>query len=44
MSLAQIAVDQYKDKTYGVNRDLMIDDNRDMPRLTMFVISNASKS
>ena len=44
MPMAQIAVDGYKEKTYDVDRDLMIDDNRDMPYTTMFVISNASKS
>ena len=44
MSMAQIIADQYKDKTYGVDRDLMIDDNRDFPRATMFVISNVGKS
>ena len=42
--MAQIAVDRYKDKTYRVDRDLMIDDNRDMPCAMMFVISNAGKS
>ena len=44
MPMAQIVVDGYKEMTYDVDRDLMIDDNKDMPYATMFVISNASKS
>ena len=38
--MAQRAMERYRGKTYGVKikRDLMIDDNRDMPRATMFVI------
>ena len=29
--MAQIAVDQHRDKAYGVRRDLDIGGNRDMP-------------
>ena len=43
MSMAQRAVDRYQSKTYGVKKRLE-DQYRDMPRATMFVISNAGKS
>ena len=44
MSMAQRAVDQYRDKTYEVKKILDDDDNRDTPHAMIFVISNASKS
>ena len=44
MSMAQITVDQYKDKTYGVEIDLEISGNRGTLRCIDIVISISSKS